>query len=225
MAQTQSPRSVHTLRIALRGSKPPIWRRVAVRSDITLGRLHEVIQITMGWTDSHLHQFMFQDKSLINPDPRHIERLSAEGRYDEVFTATRGIRVFVTKTTPWGDPSELEGEDEDAVTLAEVCPAAKRKLIYEYDFGDGWEHTVEAQKIEPPEPGVTYPVCLAGRKACPPEDCGGIFGYYDLLDAVADPQHEDHDDLAEWLGEDFDPDAFDIDEVNAALAAWRKPRR
>jgi len=214
-------KQIYTLRITLRDSKPPIWRRVAVPSDITLAQLHEVIQIAMGWTNSHLHHFMLKDKSLINRDPNVIARLSEEGRYDDIFVATRGIRMFVAKVTPFGDPTEMEGEDEDAVTLAEVCTKVKSKLTYEYDFGDGWEHIIEVQKIEEPKPGVEYPVCLAGKLACPPEDCGGIYGYYHMLDVVADPDHEQHDDLIEWLGDDFDPDAFDIDEVNDMLAQWR----
>ena len=167
---------------------------------------------------------MLQDKSLINRDPDVITRLSDEGRYDDIFAATRGIRVFVAKVTPFGDPTEMEGEDDDAVTLAEVCPKVKSKLTYEYDFGDGWEHTIEVQKIEEPKPGVEYPVCLAGKLACPPEDCGGIYGYYHMLDVVADADHEEHDDMAEWLGDDFDSDAFDIDEVNDMLAQWGEGR-
>lgn len=213
---------VFQLRITLRDSKPPIWRRVAVPADITLGQLHEVIQIAMGWTDSHLHQFMLQDKSLINRDPQVIARLSEEGRYDDIFAATRGIRVFVSKTDPFGDELDMEGEDEDAVTLADVCPKVKSKLTYEYDFGDGWEHIVEVQKIVEPKSGEAYPRCLAGRKACPPEDCGGVFGYYRMLEVAADPEHEEHDDIVEWLGEDFDPEAFDIDEVNEMLREWRE---
>jgi hypothetical protein len=185
--------TIYHLRITLRGSKPAIWRRVAVPLDITLGQLHEVVQIAMGWTDSHLHQFVL-----------------------------RGERVFMPMTTPFGEPTEMEGEDEDAVTLDEVCPKIKGKLIYEYDFGDGWEHIIEVQKIEAPKAGVEYPVCLSGKKACPPEDCGGIYGYCHMLEVIADPEHEEHDDLAEWLDDDFDPDAFDIDEVNAMLAEWRK---
>lgn len=213
---------IATLRMTLRDSKPPIWRRVAVPLDITLGQLHQVIQIAMGWTNSHLHQFMLKDKSLINRDPSVIARLSEEGRYDDIFTATRGIRVFVPKVTPYGDPLEdMEGEDEDAVALAEVCPKVKSKLTYEYDFGDGWEHIIEVQKIEPPKSGVEYPVCLAGKKACPPEDCGGIYGYYHMLDVAADPDHEEHDELVEWLSDDFDPDVFDVDEVNDMLAQLR----
>ena len=215
-------RSIYLIRITLRDSKPPIWRQVAVPSDITLEQLHEVIQIVMGWTDSHLHQFMLKDKSLKRKAPGLIARLTKEGRWEDIFTATRGIRVFVPTTTPFGEPTEMEGEHEDAVTLAELCPKVKSKLIYEYDFGDGWEHLIEVQKIEAPKAGVEYPVCLAGKKACPPEDCGGIYGYYQMLEVVADPAHEDHEEAAEWLGDDFDPDAFDLDEVNAMLAQWRQ---
>jgi hypothetical protein len=212
-------RRIYEVRITLSGSKPLIWRKLAVPSDITLGRLHEVIQIAMGWTDSHLHQFMLQDKSL-RKGPEVIAQLTEAGRYDEIFTATRGIRVFVP-CRPGFDELDMDGEDEDAATLSGLCPKVKSKLIYEYDFGDGWEHTIEVQKIVEPEPGAQYPVCLAGKKACPPEDCGGVWGYYDLLEAVADQKHENHDDMLEWLGDDFDPEAFDLDEVNTMLAEWR----
>jgi len=208
--------------VTLNGSKPPIWRKLVVPSDLVLGELHEVIQIAMGWTNSHLHQFRLRDKSL-KPGPQEMARLFQKGAWDDEFLGRmRGERVFVAKVTSWGDPSELEGEDEDAFTLGEVCPKVKSKLIYEYDFGDGWEHIIEVQKIVEPELGVEYPVCLGGKKACPPEDCGGIYGYYHMLDVVADPDHEEHDDLVEWLGNDFDHDAFDLEEVNAILAEWRE---
>lgn len=219
---TAKKKQVYVIRMTLNGSKPTIWRKLAVPSDITLGELHEVIQIAMGWTDSHLHQFVLQDKGL-KPSPQEIARRIRQDDFDGAFMDRMGgRRVFVTTVTPWGEPGEMEGEDEDAVTLVEVCPKAKSKLIYEYDFGDGWEHTIEVQKILEPESGVEYPVCLGGKKACPPEDCGGIWGYYELLDAIADPKHDRHDELREWLGGEFDPDAFDLEEVNAVLAQWRK---
>ena len=220
MAKKQS---TYEIRITLRGSKPPIWRKLAVPSDITLGQLHEVIQIAMGWTDSHLHHFILRDKSL-KPTSQEIARRFQRDELDEEFLdRVGGRRVFVPTTDPFGEPMEdVNGEDEDGVTLGEVCPKAKSKLIYEYDFGDGWEHTVEVQKIVEPEPGVKYPVCLGGKNACPPEDCGGIWGYYEMLEAIADPKHERHEELLEWLGDRFDPDAFDREEVNAALAELRQ---
>lgn len=215
-------RHIYEVRITLNGSKPPIWRKLAVPSDIILGDLHDVIQITMGWTNSHMHRFRLRDKGL-KPSPQEIAQRVRQDDFDEAFLDRMGgQRVFVTKVTPWGEPTDMEGENEDAVTLDEVCPKVKSKMIYEYDFGDGWEHTIEVQKIVEPEPGVEYPICLAGKKACPPEDCGGIWGYYEFLETIVDPDHEDHEDMLEWLGDDFDADAFDLEEVNAILTEWRK---
>lgn len=210
------------LRITLSDSKPPIWRKLAVPSDIVLGRLHEVLQIAMGWMNGHLHQFRLRDKNL-KPSPQEIARRFQQDEWDDEFLGRmRGERYFVTKVTSWGEPTDMDGEDEEAVTLGEVCPKVKSKLIYEYDFGDGWEHTIEVQKIFEPEPGVEYPICLGGKKACPPEDCGGTWGYYELLETIADPDADDHEEVVEWLGGGFDPDAFDLEEVNAILVEWRK---
>jgi hypothetical protein len=208
---------IYEIRITLHDTKPPIWRTVAVAGDITLGQLHEVIQITMGWTDSHLHQFIQRDKAL-RATPAQLRALIAQERWDEVDVGKRGERVF---TDPEFAEVEFLGEDENRVTLAGVCPKVKSKLIYEYDFGDGWEHAVEVQKIYEPKPDVEYPVCLAGRKACPPEDCGGVWGYYDMLEALADPKHERHEELSEWIGGEIDPEVLELEEVNAILAEWR----
>jgi hypothetical protein len=96
------------------------------------------------------------------------------------------------------------------------------RLLYTYDFGDDWEHGIVVEKILASEPGGVYPTCIAGKSACPPEDCGGIWGYGDLREALADPAHEDHEAMLERLGieldSEFDPTAFDIDEVNDSLA-------
>jgi hypothetical protein len=216
-------RRICEIRITLNGIKPPIWRRVAVPSDITLGELHEVIQIVMGWMNCHLHQFILRDKNL-KPTRREIARQFRQDAWDETFIGRmRGERIFVPCGPEYGD-LDMEGEDEDAVTLVEVCPKVKKKLIYEYDFGDGWQHTIEVQKITEPQDGIEYPVCLAGKRACPPEDCGGVWGYHEMLAAVSDPNHEMHEEYAEWLSDDFDPEAFDLDQVNAVLARWRKGR-
>jgi len=217
---------IYHIRVTLCRTKPPIWRQLAVPSDITLGQLHEVIQIAMGWDDYHLHQFTLKDKSL-KQNLAVISRLLLGKRWDELLAASRGIRVFVPHSAPDGTELDLEGEDENAHTLAEVCPSVKCKLIYEYDFGDGWEHTIKVEKILEPDAGVQYPVCLAGRRACPPEDCGGVWGYYEMLEAIQDPSHEMYEEYAGWLDADFDPEAFDVNKVNRALARWRstQPRR
>ena len=114
-----------------------------------------------------------------------------------------------------------EPEDECGVTLEEVVSGENARFVYTYDFGDGWEHRITVEKICPLEPEKRCPVCLAGKRACPPEDCGGAWGYVDLLEAIKDPSHSDHEDLLDWIGGDpakLDPEAFDIDEVNRRLA-------
>ncbi len=91
------------------------------------------------------------------------------------------------------------------------------KFTYVYDMGDWWEHEVKIEKILPPEESVSYPRCIKGKRACPPEDCGGPWGYAAMLEALADPEHPEHDDYLEWLGEEFDPEDFDLEEVNRRL--------
>jgi hypothetical protein len=112
-----------------------------------------------------------------------------------------------------GRPVKLEGR----YTLASAVGKLK-SFRYEYDFGDGWEHVIKVEKILPPDPSLKAPVCIAGANACPPEDCGGPMGYEEFLEAIADPKHEDHDDMLTWCGGSFDPTAFDLAGVNARLS-------
>jgi hypothetical protein len=116
--------------------------------------------------------------------------------------------------TDWEDAGD---EDSRRVTLAQIAPSAKTKFHYEYDFGDSWEHEIVVEKILPPEPGVKYPTCVRGTGACPPEDVGGVWGYAEFLRAIADPNHDQHEEYLEWIGGEFDPQAFDLEEVNRAL--------
>jgi len=208
-AKKAQPTQVHELKITLRRSKPPIWRRIAVPSDMKLSDLHIVIQIVMGWTDSHLHQFVIRNPGP-RPTPQELFSLDIQERI-EMMTMSRD--------RCWSDlRMELEeAEDEAKARLCELAPAVKSKLIYEYDFGDGWDHQIDVVKIGPPTEGVDYPVCLKGKLACPPEDCGGIWGYYEMLEALKDPKHERHEDFADWIGDSFDPERFDLDEINTQL--------
>jgi hypothetical protein len=182
-----APSRVYQLKITLKGSKPPIWRRVEVADDITLAKLHHIIQAAMGWTDSHLHMFSFGRVSYGVPDPGYDEDVRDERRYK----------------------------------LSQLLVAPKEKLFYEYDFGDSWTHEVLLEKVLPPEPGATYPRCTAGKRACPPEDCGGVWGYAEFVEAIADPEHEQHEELLAWVGGEFDPEQFDVGEANAALRPLR----
>ncbi len=186
----------YEIQMFLADSDPPIWRRLAVRSDITLARLHDVIQIVMGWEDYHLHQFILGD----DKNPTYY------GRPDP------GLGM------DWG-PQTLS---DAKVQLRDVVQRRGFRFFYEYDFGDSWIHGLEIVEVKPLEKGARYPACLAGERAGPPEDCGGVWGYDNLLQAIADPKHEDHDDLLEWLGGEFDPEAFDLDKVNTALKKWTR---
>jgi hypothetical protein len=100
--------------------------------------------------------------------------------------------------------------------LQDIISNPKDKFVYEYDFGDGWEHKVVLEKILPSDSSEA-PVVIKGKKACPPEDCGGIWGYYDFLKAIQDPKHEEHESMLEWVGGEFDPDEFDMKTINRKL--------
>ncbi len=174
----------------------PVWRRLRVRGDVNLGLLHAVIQVAMGWTNSHLHQFTIGNKRY--SDPR------------------------INDDMGFGEPPDL---DEGRTALMEVVPREKAKFIYEYDFGDSWVHYVTVEKIHEPDAAHKgFAECLAGGCACPPEDCGGIGGYADLLEIIKDSKHEEHESMMEWLGGKFDPDAFDIEKVNTYLQKLKWPR-
>lgn len=183
--QTSVPQ-VYQLKITLLGSKPPIWRRVQAPSEITLERLHWVLQNAMGWTNSHMHQFKMG-------------------------------KIYYGATYPEDFDGMPETRDEREARLHDLVSRPKAKFVYEYDFGDGWEHEIMLEKILTPEPGTKYPVCIEGKRACPPEDCGGIWGYAELLDTIKDPNHPEHEDMLEWLGGDFDPEAFNVEAVNKNL--------
>lgn len=122
--------------------------------------------------------------------------------------------VSYTDPTMMGDLGNL---DEEEMTLAAAAPGIGARFVYEYDFGDSWQHMILVEKPTANTPAGPYPSCIAGKLAAPPEDCGGIWGYEAMVDAIADPTHPEHDHWREWLGDDFDPDAFDPDAINAEL--------
>ena len=119
----------------------------------------------------------------------------------------------------------IESADEKATRVADVLRRPKDKLFYEYDFGDSWEHEILLEKIIRRPPSERYPVVVAGRRACPPEDVGGLSGYYHFLEAVKDAKHPDHEEMVEWAGEGFDPAAFDMQAVNRMFHGGWGPRR
>lgn len=130
------------------------------------------------------------------------------------------LHAFEIGRTRYGqrDPDwDLDLDDESEAKLGDVLGEVKAKMRWDYDFGDGWEHDVLVEAIEESEVPLRTAICLAGSNACPPEDSGGPWGYENILDAIADPTHPDHADMRDWIGEAFDPKAFDLVGTNAAL--------
>ena len=186
MASRKKTPAIYQLKITLKGIRPPIWRRVQVASDVTLSHLHWVIQLSMGWTNSHLHSFQIHGQEYGVPMPEY------------------GF-------------GELEPEDERSVYLSSFIGGAKLKFSYLYDFGDSWEHEILVEKVLSAELDVEYPRCIKARRACPPEDCGGIWGYQDFLEVIEDPEHPEHDSMLEWVGGSFEPEDAEFSVINPSL--------
>ena len=184
---TPAKAQIYQIKVTLNHSKPSIWRRILVPSDITLEDLHYILQVAMGWTNSHLHQFIVGRTSYGEPHPDY----------------------------------DLEMRDERRVRLNQVIAGEGFKFAYEYDFGDSWVHTLLVETILPLEAGRQYPVCVKGRRACPPEDVGGMWGYGEFLEAIRDADHPRHEEYLVWAGGELDPDEFDLEETNEILSGLR----
>lgn len=180
-------KNVYQFKILLSGSKPPIWRRIQVPETYSFWDLHVAIQDAMGWADCHLHEFQTIRKS-------------------------HGTERSIGIPDPEIDDSDVEPGWKEMIS--DVFPEEK-KMRYVYDFGDYWVHTVTLEKILPREAGSEYPTCIAGRMACPPEDSGALWGYYDMLEILKHPKHPEYKDTVEWIGDErFDPEEFDPEEVS-----------
>jgi hypothetical protein len=181
---------IYQIKITLKGSKPPIWRRLEVSADIRLNDLHDVIQDAMGWFDCHLHHF---EQNSIYYAPIH---------------------------SPDGMPLDDFGDHNEAkFKLSQLLTTPKQNLEYLYDMGDSWAHSITLEKVLEPDPAKKYPLCSKGRGACPPEDCGGIWGYYELLETLNDPNHSEHNDMLKWHGK-IHLDEFDLEATNTQLAKY-----
>ncbi len=175
-------KEIYQIQIILKDSKPKIWRRILINSNILLVDFHRIIQTTMGWTNSHLHRF-----------------------FD-------GINDYA--------PAEFEiqySKNSRTIKLNKILKKGKENLLYEYDFGDGWIHDIILEKILSPDNQLQIPKCIAGKRSCPPEDCGGTWGYTELQEIILNPEHPEYDETLEWLGNKFDPKYFSLDEINKKL--------
>lgn len=185
----------YQLKVTLLQSRPPIWRRLLVPAEVNLGDLHTIVQVSMGW-DSVGWDY-------------HLHQFQVDG-------------------VSYGNPDHWDGwgprvDDERRARLWDVAGVGSR-LKYWYDFGDDWWHELKVEKVTDDPSALAGPTCLDGRRACPPEDCGGIYGYEELLRILADPTDPQHEEMAEWAG--VDPEAFDVIEVNGRLEGLNhKPGR
>ncbi len=132
------------------------------------------------------------------------------------------LHEFVIQGEHYGVPDQDDGEppktrDERKYKLGDIVAAEGSQFAYNYDFGDYWQHVLVIEKTLPPQEGIRYPTCISGARACPPEDVGGLPGYENFLEAMKDPAHSEHKEFLEWIGGVFNPEAFDVDEVNQRL--------
>jgi hypothetical protein len=171
-------------KVTLQDVAPPVWRRIEVPATYSFWDLHVAVQDAMGWQDYHLHAFRIRNRRTGGTDAIGIP--DPDGFVDE--------------------PDFLAGWE---IPLAAYFTDTGDRAEYEYDFGDGWIHDVVLEGIGDRQPKTKYPRCTAGARACPPEDCGGPPGYFDLLAPLADPTHEEHENVVDWIGGAFDPESFD----------------
>lgn len=185
----KSIKHVYQFKISLKNIRPPIWRRIQVPEDYTFWDLHVAIQDAMGWWEAHLHAF-----KVMNPQKGIEEEIGIpdEGFADLEHRILAGWKQKISK----------------------YFSAQNDKALYIYDFGDYWEHELKLEKIIASDKQKDYPICVAGRRACPPEDCGGPLGYADLLEVLSDPEHDAYESVVEWAGGEFDPGHFKVSEVD-----------
>jgi hypothetical protein len=181
-------KNIYQIYLEIEDVTPIIWRRIQIPSDLLLEDLHKILQVVMGWTNSHLHQFIQNEKYY---SPR-----------------TDGDEDF------WDESMNVDYKE---VKISDLLKNRLDTVDYEYDYGDSWMHTLVLEDILPQDNSGIYHICLGGENHCPAEDCGGIGGYMELLKILKKPNSSACKEWREWLGDEFNPTYFDLDEVNAAL--------
>jgi len=214
------------LKISLIDSEPDIWRRFLVEDTITFLELHKIIQEVMGWEDYHLYEFCVGNRLITSDEEEGFN--PAEGIFKHLFNSPKFHKMLKQQDLKKGsanlDINKLNKVLEEQMSkkskpmynmntkINKLIKSKGQKFSYLYDLGDNWEHLIIVEKILEKDSGK-YPVCTAGEKACPPEDCGGIHSYYEMLRVLKDKNHPEHKHWKEWIG-DFDPEEFDLDEIN-----------
>ncbi len=220
------------LKIKLADIKPDIWRTFQVEDNITFKSLHDIIQTIMGWEDYHMYEFVIdgfivscEEGSTFNPAEGFFRQLTSSKKFQEMLDKAESDDGTITL-----DPEEIneifKAEEETAKLkstyhlnspISELIKEKGQTFRYVYDFGDNWVHEVEVEQILEKNPGKVYPNCVAGARACPPEDCGSFFGYSDLLRIMDDESDLEYEETMDWLGEDYDPEYFNANKINKRL--------
>ncbi len=179
-------------------------------------------------TDQTIYQLKITLKDIRPPIWRRVQVPSSTtlSQLHLIIQAAMGwwnchLHQFSIQGIDYGEPQPeygLDLRDEKRVKLNQVVQQEKSKFLYLYDFGDSWEHSILVEKVLPREPEVSYPLCVKGKRACPPEDCGGPWGYAEFLEAIQDPEHPEHESFVEWIGGEFNSEACDLHEINQRLA-------
>ena len=201
--KTMQSSKVFVFKVTLNDYAPRVWRRIIVPSDYTFFDLHCAIQNAMGWADAHLHAFRIDTRSQTKTKRNKL-------RQSDIISIKFPNRKM-------DDFEDSETRDERVEHIADWFGVRMSQCVYDYDFGDNWTHTVLFEKEIHGEEGAIYPQCVAGKGACPPEDCGGVWGYRELQDILKKAGRAEHTEMLEWLGlesaEEFDPVHFDPKEV------------
>ena len=189
-------------------SVPKTTRRESARLKVTLQNIRPAIwrrlQVPTNLSFGSLHDILQIAFGWTNS---HLHQFQA------------GTMRIGTPDGEFDDPT-----DEKGTRLDQILPICDR-IVYEYDFGDSWEHLIVVEALQPREEEVTYPRCTGGKRSGPPEDCGGPWGYGEFLKAIRDPSHEDHESMMEWIGGEFGPERFSIDETNGRLLRLASHKR
>lgn len=180
-------KQVYQFKVTIKGVKPPIWRRIQVPENYTFWDLHVAIQDAMGWRDMHLHEY-----DVKHPETGEMTRI---GIPDEDFDMAGDVRES------WN------------CLIKDYFSPENPRAAYTYDFGDNWQHTVMFEKILLRVKDKTYPQCIKGKRACPPEDCGGVWGYDSIVEKLGDPSGEGQQEIHEWLGCPYDANRFGIEQI------------
>ncbi len=188
--------AIYQIKCKLLYTKPVIFRTILVKSNITFYELHHILQIAMGWFNCHLFNFKYLDYYLELPN---VE--------DDIFDSL----------------GKFQKIDPRKIALNEFFISTNTVINYTYDFGDNWKHEIVLQKIIDPGTIVkSLPACIKGKYACPPEDCGSIPGYQNIINIMKNPKHREYKSYVKWLGAPFDMERFDIELVNEELQGLKE---